>query len=79
MPSWSPSHARDVRWVVAAERDGADAGYGADSLAALFAEPAPAYPALHSDTAAIMFTTGTTGKPKGVVWKPFEYSMGLLL
>ena len=62
------SHARHVRWVAVAERDGADAGYGADSLAALFAEPAPAYPALHSDTAAIMFTTGTTGKPKGVVW-----------
>ena len=62
------SHARRVRWVVAAEREGTGAGYGADSLAALFAEPAPAYPALHSDTAAIMFTTGTTGKPKGVVW-----------
>jgi crotonobetaine/carnitine-CoA ligase len=62
------SHARHVRWVVAAEREGTGAGYGADSLAALFAEPAPAYPALHSDTAAIMFTTGTTGKPKGVVW-----------
>ena len=62
------SHARHVRWVAVAERDSADAGYGADSLAALFAEPAPAYPALHSDTAAIMFTTGTTGKPKGVVW-----------
>jgi carnitine-CoA ligase len=58
------THARNVRWVVAAERE----SYGADSLAALFAEPAPAYPALHSDTAAIMFTTGTTGKPKGVVW-----------
>ena len=62
------SHARHVRWVVAAERESADARYGADSLAALFAEPAPAYPAHHSDTAAIMFTTGTTGKPKGVVW-----------
>jgi crotonobetaine/carnitine-CoA ligase len=62
------AHARNVRWVAAAERDSVDAGYGADSLSALFAEPAPAYPALHSDTAAIMFTTGTTGKPKGVVW-----------
>jgi crotonobetaine/carnitine-CoA ligase len=58
------AHARNMRWVVAAERE----SYGTDSLAALFAEPAPAYPALHSDTAAIMFTTGTTGKPKGVVW-----------
>jgi carnitine-CoA ligase len=56
------AHARHVRWVVAAERE------GANSLAALYAEPAPAHPALHSDTAAIMFTTGTTGKPKGVVW-----------
>jgi len=62
------SHARDVRWVAAAEREGIDTPYGMDSLAALFAEPAPAYPALQSDTAAIMFTTGTTGKPKGVVW-----------
>ena len=62
------SHARDVRWVAAATGEGADAGHGSDSLDALFAEPAPAYPALDSDTAAIMFTTGTTGKPKGVVW-----------
>src|SRR4051812_20306338 len=62
------SHARDVRWVAAAECEGIDTPYGMDSLAALFAEPAPAYPALQSDTAAIMFTTGTTGKPKGVVW-----------
>src|SRR6185295_12087545 len=62
------SHARDVRWVAAGEREGIDTPYGMDSLAALFAEPAPAYPALQSDTAAIMFTTGTTGKPKGVVW-----------
>jgi crotonobetaine/carnitine-CoA ligase len=54
------AHARNVQWVVAAEREG--------SLAALFAEPAPAHPARHSDTAAIMFTTGTTGRPKGVVW-----------
>src|SRR5204863_3020518 len=29
------AHARNVRWVVAAERDGATAGYGADSLTAL--------------------------------------------
>src|SRR4051812_46678597 len=50
------AHARNVRWVVATERESADAGHGADSLATLFAEPAPAYPALHSDTAAIMFT-----------------------
>jgi crotonobetaine/carnitine-CoA ligase len=62
------SHARHVRWVAAAEPEGMNPRYGTDSLAALFTEPAPAHPALHSDTAAIMFTTGTTGKPKGVVW-----------
>lgn len=62
------THARNVRWVIAAERESVEVNYGADSLAVLFAEPAPAYPALQSDTAAIMFTTGTTGKPKGVVW-----------
>src|SRR4249919_1638247 len=57
------AHARNVRWVVAAKRESADAGHRAGSLAALFSEPAAAYPAHHSDTAAIMFTTGTTGKP----------------
>lgn len=52
------SHAHGVRVIVAS-------GQGAD---ALVAEPAPAFPAQDSDAAAIMFTTGTTGKPKGVVW-----------
>ena len=41
---------------------------GQDSLSSLFNEPAPAFSSQESDTAAIMFTTGTTGKPKGVVW-----------
>ena len=62
------AHARKLRFVAVAERENANRVYGADSLAALFAEPAPTHLALHSDTAAIMFTTGTTGKPKGVVW-----------
>ena len=63
------SHARDVALGrLPRSGEGTDARYGIDSFAALFAEPAPAHPALHSDTAAIMFTTGTTGKPKGVVW-----------
>src|SRR6185436_12631857 len=56
------SHATDLRFVVAS------GGEGKDSLATLFADPAPAHPAADQDTAAIMFTTGTTGKPKGVVW-----------
>jgi crotonobetaine/carnitine-CoA ligase len=41
---------------------------GADSLTSLFGDPAPAAPVNDADIAAIMFTTGTTGKPKGVVW-----------
>jgi len=56
------SHALGLRFVAASGRE------GTDSFASLFAEPAPAHPAGDDDTAAIMFTTGTTGKPKGVVW-----------
>lgn len=56
------SYAPDLRFVAAS---GAE---GADSLSTLFAKPAPACPVKESDIAAIMFTTGTTGKPKGVVW-----------
>src|ERR1043165_5914928 len=33
------SHARQLRFVAVAERENAGGGYGADSLAALFAEP----------------------------------------
>src|SRR4051812_46807805 len=55
------SHGRGLRFVVVS------GGCHADSLASLFADPALAYPAQDTDTAAIMFTTGTTGKPKGVV------------
>ena len=51
------AHACNVRWVVAAKRDSADASYGANSLATLFAEPAPAYPALPTDPAAITSTS----------------------
>ncbi len=63
------AHAHNVRWVLAAEPGGGRGGYGSDALdSLLLAEPAVPHPALHSDTASIMFTTGTTGKPKGVVW-----------
>jgi crotonobetaine/carnitine-CoA ligase len=55
-------HARDVHLVVISSSE------GAESLSSLLAEPVPAYPAKDTDVAAIMFTTGTTGKPKGVVW-----------
>lgn len=56
------SHARDLRFVAVS------GGAGADALSSLFADPADACPVQDTDTAAIMFTTGTTGKPKGVVW-----------
>jgi len=56
------SHVHGVRQVVISGGD------GADSLASLLADAAPAHPVNDTDTAAIMFTTGTTGKPKGVVW-----------
>ena len=55
-------HAPALRFIAAS---GAE---GADSLSKLLADPAPACPVKETDTAAIMFTTGTTGKPKGVVW-----------
>jgi carnitine-CoA ligase len=54
------NHGRTLRWVEAIDEE--------TSFNALLAEPQAAYPSHHSDTAAIMFTTGTTGKPKGVVW-----------
>jgi crotonobetaine/carnitine-CoA ligase len=56
------SNAAGLRFVAAS---GAE---GADSLSCLFDDPAPPRPTKEADTAAIMFTTGTTGKPKGVVW-----------
>jgi crotonobetaine/carnitine-CoA ligase len=62
------SHAKDLRWTAVADDGEGSGSSGSDSLGSLFAEPAAAYPARHSDPAAIMFTTGTTGKPKGVVW-----------
>jgi crotonobetaine/carnitine-CoA ligase len=56
------SNAPDLRFVVAS------GAQGADSLSSLFGDPAPAAPVSDADIGAIMFTTGTTGKPKGVVW-----------
>jgi crotonobetaine/carnitine-CoA ligase len=56
------SHARGIRFIAIA------GGKGSESLETLYTEPAPPGSAKDTDTAAIMFTTGTSGPPKGVVW-----------
>lgn len=68
-------HCADLRWIALTDHDGGaapapgTAPSGADSFAALLADPAPRRPAEPMRAASIMFTTGTTApRPKAVVW-----------
>ncbi len=67
-------HCKGLRWLAVTEDDaGAPAPHAArpsaaDSFAALTGEPLPQRAPDPFAPASIMFTTGTTSRPKGVVW-----------
>ena len=60
-PQFAPlltTHCPDLKWVIAT----------GDAFDALRAEPLPCRPADPAAPATIMFTSGTTSRPKGVLW-----------
>jgi crotonobetaine/carnitine-CoA ligase len=66
------AHCKGLRWIAVTETDAgapATTSFGrAEKFAALFGEPLPRRAPDPFAPASIMFTTGTTGRPKGAVW-----------
>ena len=66
------AHCKGLRWIAVTETDAGappvERPARAESFAALFGEPLPRRAPDPFAPASIMFTTGTTGRPKGAVW-----------
>lgn len=65
-------HVRGLDWIVVTEHDGGRdpdvIPAFADSFASLYGEPMQQRPSEAQLPAMVLFTTGTTGRPKAVVW-----------
>lgn len=70
-PSLAPlvgAHCRQLEWIAVTGTDAGTAPAPSDSFAALHGEPLQARAPDPALAASIMFTTGTTSRPKGVLW-----------